>query len=122
SVARRPRSCQVAGQLPGVARATQTFPQRTRLAAHACQTTRAVCVYVRPESRLPRRWGGSGVVRVPRVPGIHGWTEARRTAPDIISARMKQVLQYHRSGTTRVVDVPAPTTPSGGVLVHNRWA
>jgi predicted dehydrogenase/threonine dehydrogenase-like Zn-dependent dehydrogenase len=35
---------------------------------------------------------------------------------------MKQVLQYHRSGTTRVVDVPAPTTPSGGVLVHNRWS
>ncbi|HEY0581581.1 MAG TPA: zinc-binding alcohol dehydrogenase, partial [Chloroflexota bacterium] len=35
---------------------------------------------------------------------------------------MKQVLQYHRSGTTRVVDVPAPTTPSGGVLVHNRFS
>jgi predicted dehydrogenase/threonine dehydrogenase-like Zn-dependent dehydrogenase len=35
---------------------------------------------------------------------------------------MKQVLQYHRSGTTRVMDVPAPTTPVNGVLVHNRWS
>src|SRR5947208_16802998 len=35
---------------------------------------------------------------------------------------MKQVLQYHRSGTTRVMDVPAPLTPAGGVLVHNRWS
>src|ERR1700737_1240572 len=35
---------------------------------------------------------------------------------------MKQVLQYRRSGATRVVDVPAPLTPSGGLLVHNQWS
>src|ERR1051326_6714878 len=35
---------------------------------------------------------------------------------------MKQVLQYHRSGTTRVMDVPAPTTPVNGVLVTTRWS
>jgi polar amino acid transport system substrate-binding protein len=35
---------------------------------------------------------------------------------------MKQVLQYRRSGATRVVDVPAPLVPDGGVLVHNRWS
>jgi predicted dehydrogenase/threonine dehydrogenase-like Zn-dependent dehydrogenase len=35
---------------------------------------------------------------------------------------MKQVLHYRRSGATRVVEVPAPLTPSGGVLVHNRWS
>src|ERR1700730_7965522 len=35
---------------------------------------------------------------------------------------MKQVLQYRRSGATRVVDVPAPLTPSGGLLVHNLWS
>src|SRR6202521_4956322 len=35
---------------------------------------------------------------------------------------MKQVLQYRRSGATRVVDVPAPLTPSGGILVHNEWS
>ena len=35
---------------------------------------------------------------------------------------MKQVLQYRRSGATRVVDVPAPLVPAGGVLVHNRWS
>ena len=35
---------------------------------------------------------------------------------------MKQVLQYRRSGTTRVVDVPAPLTPEGGLLVQNHWS
>src|ERR671932_2941091 len=35
---------------------------------------------------------------------------------------MKQVLQYRRSGQTRVVEVPAPLAPSGGVLVQNRWS
>jgi predicted dehydrogenase/threonine dehydrogenase-like Zn-dependent dehydrogenase len=35
---------------------------------------------------------------------------------------MKQVLQYRRSGATLVVDVPAPLTPPGGVLVHNQWS
>src|SRR5215471_14795937 len=35
---------------------------------------------------------------------------------------MKQVLQYRRSGATRVVDVPAPMTPDGGVLVLNEWS
>jgi predicted dehydrogenase/threonine dehydrogenase-like Zn-dependent dehydrogenase len=35
---------------------------------------------------------------------------------------MKQVLQYRRSGETRVVDVPAPLTPADGVLVQNRWS
>ncbi len=33
---------------------------------------------------------------------------------------MKQVLQFRRSGATRVVDVPAPMVPRGGLLVHNR--
>src|SRR5438105_10676703 len=35
---------------------------------------------------------------------------------------MKQVLQYRRSGQTRVVDVPAPTPSPGGLLVQNRWS
>ena len=35
---------------------------------------------------------------------------------------MKQVLQYRRSGQTRVVEVPAPLAPPGGVLVRNRWS
>src|SRR5919205_4597041 len=35
---------------------------------------------------------------------------------------MKQVLQFRRSGTTRVVEVPAPMTPPGGLLVRNRWS
>src|SRR4030088_1606779 len=35
---------------------------------------------------------------------------------------MKQVLQYRRSGATRVVDVPAPLTPEGGILVQNQWS
>ncbi|MDQ6671781.1 MAG: bi-domain-containing oxidoreductase [Chloroflexota bacterium] len=35
---------------------------------------------------------------------------------------MKQVLQYRRSGATRVVEVPAPLTPSGGLLVQNQWS
>jgi predicted dehydrogenase/NADPH:quinone reductase-like Zn-dependent oxidoreductase len=35
---------------------------------------------------------------------------------------MKQVLQYRRSGATRVVDVPAPVTPQRGLLVHNQWS
>ncbi|MCA1648021.1 MAG: bi-domain-containing oxidoreductase [Chloroflexi bacterium] len=35
---------------------------------------------------------------------------------------MKQVLQYRRSGATRVVDVPAPMTPAGGILVQNQWS
>ena len=33
---------------------------------------------------------------------------------------MKQVLQFRRSGATRVVDVPAPQVQRGGLLVHNR--
>ncbi|MBV9581965.1 MAG: bi-domain-containing oxidoreductase [Chloroflexi bacterium] len=35
---------------------------------------------------------------------------------------MRQVLQYRRSGATRVVEVPAPLTPETGVLVHNAWS
>ena len=35
---------------------------------------------------------------------------------------MKQVLQYRRSGATRVVEVPAPVTPPGGVLVQNQFS
>src|SRR5579859_3627510 len=35
---------------------------------------------------------------------------------------MKQILQYRRSGATRVVEVPAPLTPEGGILVHNQWS
>ena len=35
---------------------------------------------------------------------------------------MKQVLQYRRSGATRAVEVPAPLTPAGGVLVQNEWS
>jgi len=35
---------------------------------------------------------------------------------------MKQVLQFRRSGATRVVDVPAPVVPRGGLLVHNRFS
>ena len=35
---------------------------------------------------------------------------------------MKQVLQYRRSGATRVVDVPAPLTPQAGLLVLNQWS
>src|ERR1700682_4921144 len=35
---------------------------------------------------------------------------------------MKQVLQYRRSGATRVVDVPAPLVPGGGLLVQNQWS
>jgi predicted dehydrogenase/threonine dehydrogenase-like Zn-dependent dehydrogenase len=35
---------------------------------------------------------------------------------------MKQVLQYRRSGATRVVEVPAPVTPGGGVLVQTQWS
>src|SRR5713226_4745145 len=35
---------------------------------------------------------------------------------------MKQVLQYRRSGATRVVDVPAPLVPPGGLLVQNQWS
>src|SRR6266852_3332066 len=35
---------------------------------------------------------------------------------------MKQVLQYRRSGATRVVEVPAPLTPEGGILVQNQWS
>jgi predicted dehydrogenase/threonine dehydrogenase-like Zn-dependent dehydrogenase len=35
---------------------------------------------------------------------------------------LKQVLQYRRSGQTRVVDVPAPLAPAGGVLVRNHWS
>jgi predicted dehydrogenase/threonine dehydrogenase-like Zn-dependent dehydrogenase len=33
---------------------------------------------------------------------------------------MKQVLQYRRSGATRVVDVPAPMVPRAGLLVRNQ--
>lgn len=35
---------------------------------------------------------------------------------------MKQVLQFRRTGTTRVVEVPAPTVPPAGLLVQNRWS
>jgi predicted dehydrogenase/threonine dehydrogenase-like Zn-dependent dehydrogenase len=35
---------------------------------------------------------------------------------------MKQVLQYRRSGQTQVVEVPAPLTPDGGILVQNQWS
>ena len=35
---------------------------------------------------------------------------------------MRQVLQYRRSGATRVVEVPAPLTPDGGILVQNQWS
>src|SRR5437762_1060255 len=35
---------------------------------------------------------------------------------------MKQVLQYHRSGATRVVEVLAPLTPERGLLVQNHWS
>ena len=35
---------------------------------------------------------------------------------------MKQVLQFRRSGQTRVVDVPAPLVPAGGLLVRNEWS
>lgn len=35
---------------------------------------------------------------------------------------MKQVLQYRRSGATRVIDVPAPLTADGGVLVQTAWS
>ena len=35
---------------------------------------------------------------------------------------MKQVLQFRRSGATRVVDVPAPMVAPGRLLVHNRWS
>jgi predicted dehydrogenase/threonine dehydrogenase-like Zn-dependent dehydrogenase len=35
---------------------------------------------------------------------------------------MKQVLQFRRSGATRVVDVPAPMTPAAGLLVQNHWS
>src|ERR1700682_2340230 len=35
---------------------------------------------------------------------------------------MKQILQYRRSGATRVVEVPAPLVPVGGLLVQNQWS
>jgi predicted dehydrogenase/threonine dehydrogenase-like Zn-dependent dehydrogenase len=35
---------------------------------------------------------------------------------------MKQVLQYRRSGTTSVVDVPAPLAPPDGALVRTAWS
>ena len=35
---------------------------------------------------------------------------------------MKQVLQYRRSGATRVVEVPAPLSPGGGLLVRTHWS
>jgi predicted dehydrogenase/threonine dehydrogenase-like Zn-dependent dehydrogenase len=35
---------------------------------------------------------------------------------------MKQVLQYRRSGTTSVVEVPAPLAPSDGALVRTAWS
>jgi hypothetical protein len=35
---------------------------------------------------------------------------------------VKQVLQYRRSGVTRVADVPAPITPPAGVLVQTHWS
>jgi predicted dehydrogenase/threonine dehydrogenase-like Zn-dependent dehydrogenase len=35
---------------------------------------------------------------------------------------MRQVLQYRRSGATRVAEVPAPMTPEIGVLVQNEWS
>jgi predicted dehydrogenase/threonine dehydrogenase-like Zn-dependent dehydrogenase len=35
---------------------------------------------------------------------------------------VKQVLQYRRSGVTRVAEVPAPVTPETGVLVQTHWS
>jgi predicted dehydrogenase/threonine dehydrogenase-like Zn-dependent dehydrogenase len=35
---------------------------------------------------------------------------------------VKQVLQYRRSGTTSVANVPAPLTPAAGVLVQTQWS
>lgn len=35
---------------------------------------------------------------------------------------MKQVLQFRRSGATRVAEVPAPLTPPAGVLVQTQWS
>ncbi|MBV8715657.1 MAG: bi-domain-containing oxidoreductase [Chloroflexi bacterium] len=35
---------------------------------------------------------------------------------------MKQVLQFRRSGVTRVAEVPAPLTPAAGVLVQTQWS
>lgn len=35
---------------------------------------------------------------------------------------MKQVLQYRRSGTTSVVEVPAPVVPGNGALVRTAWS
>jgi predicted dehydrogenase/threonine dehydrogenase-like Zn-dependent dehydrogenase len=35
---------------------------------------------------------------------------------------VKQVLQYRRSGTTRVAEVPAPLTPPAGLLVQTQWS
>jgi polar amino acid transport system substrate-binding protein len=35
---------------------------------------------------------------------------------------VKQVLQYRRSGVTRVAEVPAPLTSAGGVLVQTQWS
>jgi predicted dehydrogenase/threonine dehydrogenase-like Zn-dependent dehydrogenase len=35
---------------------------------------------------------------------------------------VKQVLQYRRSGTTRVDNVPAPVTPERGLLVQNHFS
>jgi len=35
---------------------------------------------------------------------------------------VKQVLQFRRTGETRVVEVPAPLVPPGGMLVHNRFS
>lgn len=35
---------------------------------------------------------------------------------------MKQVLQFRRTGRTRVVDLPAPLPPRGGLLVRTCWS
>src|SRR5207244_7575627 len=90
-----------------------------------CKTSGAAGVHVCPAPGFPRRSGWPGAVCLPRLPGVHGRTQAGRAATNwrlSSPRRMKQVLQYRRSGATRVVEVPAPLVPAGGVLVQNQWS
>src|SRR4051794_14459293 len=48
------------------------------------------------------------------------WRDPSQARDD--SDAVKQVLQFRRSGETRVVDVPAPLVPPNGLLVHNRYS
>src|SRR5207237_6290331 len=74
-------------------------------------------------TRLSRWSRRARAVRLSHVPGVHGRPEAGGTQTSKIgSIGVRQVLQYRRSGATRVVDVPAPTTPDRGILVHNQWS